>query len=286
MRKLSFMYRRFFVIIGLLFFYGLEIFAQMPKPAVAGNKVESIGLDMVPVPAGAFTMGNTAGKPLENDRPLRQVTLGSFYMGRTEVTQAHYKRVMGVNPSEFKDGTDAAGLPVEQVNWFAAVAFCNKLSQMEGLQPAYTVNGADVSCDFNADGYRLPTEAEWEYAAKGGSQGAIENLTYSGSNTIDEVAWYVVNSGDATHPVAQKKPNVLGLYDMAGNVWEWCWDWAGGSGSSGQNNPTGPATGSYRYMCGGSWGDLAGHLRSANRRAFIPTAKSNDVGFRVVRSKK
>jgi formylglycine-generating enzyme required for sulfatase activity len=188
---------------------------------------------------------------------------------------------MGDNPSHFTGDN----LPVEQVNWFKAVEFCNKLSQNEGLAPAYTVNGEDVSWNRSANGYRLPTEAEWEYAARGGN-GSPGNFTYAGSNNVDEVAWYNGNSGDKTHPVGTKKANGLGLYDMSGNVWEWCWDWYGDYSGSAQTDPVGVSSGSYRVLRGGgSWGSSALEVRSAYRSYLNPSYRNffiYGVGFRLV----
>jgi formylglycine-generating enzyme required for sulfatase activity len=143
-------------------------------------------------------------------------------MGKYEVTQAEYQSVMGNNPSNFKGDN----LPVKRVSWLEAVEYCNRLSLKEGLTPCYRGSVNDISCNWNADGYRLPTGAEWEYAAKEGNQGYL-TYEYAGSNTVDAVGWYDGNSGGRTHPVGGKAPNSLGLYDMRGNVWEWCWDWYG-----------------------------------------------------------
>jgi formylglycine-generating enzyme len=197
---------------------------------------------------------------------------GDFYIGKTEVTQAQWKAVMGNNPSSFKGDN----LPVETVSWFDAVDFCNKLSEMEGLTKCYSGSGNNLSCNFKASGYRLPTEAEWEYAAKGGNQS--KGYTYSGSNNVDEVAWYDKNSYDkgknhpdyGTHQVATKKPNELGIHDMSGNVWEWCWDWY--------------TEGKTRVLRGGSWGFGNDHCEVAYRNDSIPDDRLGNFGFRVART--
>ena len=197
---------------------------------------------------------------------------------KTEVTQELYEFVMGKNPSYFGGEKN---LPVEKVSWYDAVVFCNKLSVIDGLTPVYSVsNKTDVSewdyephkgnsigvrCNKYANGYRLPTVEEWQYAVKGG-----EEFKYSGSDNLDEVGWYDGNSGDKTHPVAQKKPNGYGLYDMSGNVWEWCWD----SSSS-----------DTRYDCGGSWGSSGKSCEVGNRDWDRAGYTLNDgLGFRIVRN--
>ena len=189
---------------------------------------------MVVIPKGEFTMGalEDDGDAYDSEKPRHKVTLTrDFLMGKYQVTQALWDSVMGSNPSYSK----GANRPVEYVSWFDVVEFCNKLSEREGLEPAYTINGDDVTCNWNAKGYRLPTEAEWEYSARSG-----QRFKYSGSNNVDEVAWYDDNSGSETHPVGLKKPNGFGLYDMSGNVYEWCWDRFGGYSSGSQTDPTGP----------------------------------------------
>jgi sulfatase modifying factor 1 len=163
------------------------------------------------------------------------------------------------------------------VSWFDAVHFTNKLSELEGLDPAYTIKGTDVSCNWNAKGYRLPTEAEWEYSARGG-----ESFKYAGSSNVDEVAWYGGNSGRETHPVGQRKPNGFGLYDMSGNVWEWVWDWYGAYSSVSQSDPTGVSTGSNRVLRGGAWSRSLYGMRASNRNRSSPTYRNNSFGFRLV----
>lgn len=211
----------------------------------------------------------------------------NFSILATEVTQELYESVMGENPSEFKGEKN---LPVEKVSWVDAVSFCNELSKKEGLDPVYSINGVtnvyrwgvgnDISekieWDEEANGYRLPTLEEWQYAAKGGQE-----FKYSGSDNLDEVGWYVENSDRKTHPVAQKKPNGYGLYDMSGNVWEWCSDWKVTYLSSPQTNPTGPSTGSYRVLRGGGWDSGDTCCRVAYRSCNSPSGRYKDHGVRL-----
>jgi formylglycine-generating enzyme required for sulfatase activity len=198
--------------------------------------------------------------------------------------------------------------PVYYVSWYDALVFCNKLSMVEDLSPAYRISGSTNPVDWGtvptssnatwnaveivtgSNGYRLPTEAQWEYAAKGGN-GSPGNYTYAGSNTIDDVAWYwnnipsqtSGNSGYGTQPVGTKQPNGLGLYDMSGNVWEWCWDWYGSYSSGAQTDPTGAASGSLRVLRGGSWHISASIARSVGRGSDYPIYGVYSLGFRLVR---
>ncbi|MDR1277210.1 MAG: SUMF1/EgtB/PvdO family nonheme iron enzyme [Treponema sp.] len=238
-----------------------------PRPASA---------NMVFVEGGTFQMGSTNGD--SDEKPVHTVTVKSFYMGKYEVTQEEWTAVMGSNPSNFKGDN----LPVEMVSWNEAVEYCNQLSLKEGLTPAYRGSVDSLVCNFNASGYRLPTEAEWEYAAKGGNKDYI-SYEYSGGKGVDGVAWYNGNSGGKTHPVGTKQPNSLGLYDMSGNVWEWCWDRFGNYRSGSQTDPAGASSETFRVYRGGSWSDGAAHMRSANRDYFIPFYRGNTHGFRLVR---
>ena len=193
---------------------------------------------------------------------------------------------------------------VDLLDWYDALVYCNLLSMKEGLTPCYTIKGSTnpdawgtsptsrdadwdgVTCDFNADGYRLPTEAEWEYAARGGKTGITDGSwdnTYSGSTTPDDVAWYTGNSDSKTHEVGKKQANALGLYDMSGNVFEWCWDWYGGY-PSGTEDPAGPDAGSYRVKRGGRWNVSASGCTVSLRDGRSPYYRGVSEGFRLVRS--
>jgi len=186
----------------------------------------------------------------------------NYSIGKYPVTQDLWERVMGDNPSHFK----GSSRPVEQVSWFDCVDFCNKLSEKEGLEKAYTINGKEVECTFSSEGYRLPTEEEWVFAAK-----ANQDFEYSGSDNIDEVAWYGEDrETGSTHGVGQKKANGFGLYDMSGNVWEWCWAWF--------------EKGRDRGGRGGSWSGDARVARLSGRYWFFPSLRRNYRGFRLSRT--
>ncbi len=244
-----------------------------------GQKKESLAAPegMALVPAGTFMMGDTM---YDWEKPVHEVRISkAYYMGKYEVTQAEWEEVMGSSPSAFK-GDD---LPVENVSWNDVIDYCNKRSAAEGLTPCYSVSDDTVSWDFSANGYRLPTEAEWEWAARGTGKGRLD-YQYSGSDTAGDVAWYDENSGRKTHPVGQKQANSLGIYDMSGNVWEWCWDWYWDYPSSSQTDPRGAASGTGRVLRGGSWRNLAQIVRSAFRGDTAPGYRLDILGFRVVRS--
>ena len=221
--------------------------------------VNGIKYNMVWVEGGTFRMGATSeqGSEISDEKPVHSVTLSGYYIGKTEVTQALWQAVMGSNPSYF-EGDD---LPVEQVSWDDCQEFIRKLNSLTGQN------------------FRLPTEAEWEFACRGGNNS--RGYKYSGSNYIDNVAWYDGNSGDKTHPVATKSPNELGIYDMSGNVWEWCADWYGDYSSGRQTNPKGPYGGSGRVNRGGSWYNFARNCRSSIRIDDYPTYRDDLLGLRL-----
>jgi uncharacterized repeat protein (TIGR02543 family) len=255
--------------------------------------------DMVWIERGSFQMGGDENDPdaLVNEMPKHEVSITNYntglgYMGIYPVTQAQYQTVMGSNPSTIIGDN----LPIVNVNWYDAVEFCNMLSEIEGLIPVYTIDKSQTDSNNNddndtlkwrvtrntsANGYRLPTEAEWEYAARGGNKS--NGYKYSGSDDVEEAAWYNGNSGDTIHAVGMKKPNELGIYDMGGNVSEWCWDWVGAYSSNSQPNPIGANSGSARVHRGGNWGSSAQEVRSAHRGYAGPSYQDSYLGFRVVR---
>ena len=223
--------------------------------------VNGVSFNMILVEGGTFTMGATSEQWSDADsdeKPAHQVTLSSYYIGETEVTQALWEAVMGSNPSKFK-GYDR---PVECVSWKKCQAFISKLNAATGKK------------------FRLPTEAEWEFAARGGNNSL--GYKYCGSNNLDSVAWYHDNSGKKTHPVKTKSPNELGIYDMSGNVWEWCHDRKGKYNSSAQTNPTGPSKGSRRVDRGGGWYNFAWYCRVSSRDDDAPGYRYDGLGLRLV----
>jgi formylglycine-generating enzyme required for sulfatase activity len=235
---------------------------------------------MVFVEGGAFNMGNNKGS--SGEKLVHDVTVSSFYMGKFEVTQEEWKPVMGNNPS-YRKGNPC---PVNLINWYDAVEYCNKRSRKEGFKPCYSGSGDQIACNFDADGYRLPTEAEWEYAARGGIQS--RHFKFSGSNDAGEVAWYLKNLIVYFQPVGEKKPNELGIYDMSGNMWEMCWDWYDIDyyKNSPAKNPKGPLSGIRRIIRGGSWLDPEDKLGCTLRSAIVPYRKAAHLGIRVVRTAK
>ena len=245
-----------------------------PPPRVAYRP------EMIPIRPASFLMGSDTGGA-SDEKPQHEVVLTvPFLMSETEVTQAQYKAVMGTNPS-FHNTGDSVTLPVEQVSWVDAARYSNKLSMLEGLGACYQITGNEVEWPKRqgCTGYRLPTEAEWEYAARAG-----QKTEYAGSNQVDEVAWVGSNAGGQTHSVAKKRQNMWGLHDLSGNVWEWVWDWYGPYDSAGKENPIGPQGGSRRVVRGGSWIGDDGNARVTRRLWYPPTDRDVLVGFRIARS--
>jgi formylglycine-generating enzyme required for sulfatase activity len=232
---------------------------------------------MVEVASGTFNNGSS------------NVTLSKFYISTTEITQEMYEDLIGFNPSAFKESNLR---PVEKVSFYDALEYCNALSVHQGLSKVYTITNrtpstgypimsATVTADFTKDGYRLPTEAEWEFAARGGTKS--NGYVYAGSNTLDSVGWYLNNANSTTHDVATKLPNELGLYDMSGNVWEWCWDWYSSTYPSiAQLDPLGPTSGNERTLRGGCWSHVISDSTVTRRGFWIPSGVYDDLGFRVV----
>ncbi len=234
------------------------------KPSAAQTReaiLNRLVANMVRVEGGTFTMGATPEQGSDasfDEKPTHQVTLSTFYIGKYEVTQAEWQAVMGANPSHFKGDN----LPVENVSWLDCQEFIRKLNELTGKQ------------------FRLPTEAEWEYAARGGNKS--NRTKYAGGSNIDNVGWYKENSNKTTHPVGRKRANELGLYDMTGNVQEWCQDWYGYYSSASQTNPQGPATGWHRVLRGGWWGVRARYCRLSCNSANDPDYGSFSGGLRLV----
>ena len=235
---------------------------------------------MVPVEGGTFKMGSSKGT--YGEKVVHRVKLNSFYIGKFEVLQEEWKAVMGKNPAYRK----GKGCPIHFIDWYEAVAYCNRRSQKEGLTPCYSGSGAHITCNFQANGYRLPTEAEWEYACRGGLQS--RHYQYSGSDDPDQVAWYLGNIVIFFQPAGQKRPNELGIFDMSGNVWEWCWDWYDFDyyRDSPGINPRGPRSGSRRVVRGGCFAYPEDSLQCASRFMLEPNRMGINIGFRVVRNAK
>ena len=245
------------VVLGIVAY--LNYRQNSPKTIV----VNGVEFKMIKVEGGTFRMGATSeqGRYVAYDeKPVHYVTLSDYHIGETEVTQELWQAVMGSNPSYFKGDNQR---PVENVSWDDCQEFIKKLNRLTGKK------------------FRLPTEAEWEYAARGGKYSKDYVYKYSVSNNADEVAWYHDNSGYETNPVKTKKANKLGLYDMIGNVCEWCNDWYGYYQSNSQTNPTGPSEGEYRVLRGGSWDYRDRFVRVSGRGGFTPGDRDNGIGLRL-----
>ncbi len=264
-------------------------FSRSPPPKKVTN---SLGMTLVRIEPGSFLMGSSKDQidhrmrqfpdskweSFDSEQPQHTVKITRpFYLGAHQVTQGHYQVVMGNNPSDFKGSDD---LPVESVSWFDAITFCNRLSEREKRTPSYRINGTEVTA-LGGDGYRLPTEAEWEYACRAGSA----TLYPFGANAgaLGKFAWYDKNSENKTHAVGQKSPNAWGLHDMLGNVGEWCADWyeAQYYVSSPPADPPGPSWASRRVIRGGGWHNRPVYCRSAYRYRQLPARRCNELGFRL-----
>ena len=260
-----------FSYLGLILLVAVALVScMMETVTVVGPNLEveesnEVNIEMIEVDGGTFQMGSNDGE--SDEKPIHSVTLISYFIGKYPVTQAQWKAVMGAsttlsNPSNNKNCDNC---PVENVSWDDVSGFIVGLNRQTGKK------------------YRLPTEAEWEYAARGGNRS--QGYTYSGSNTIDNVAWCKDNSSSKTHPVGEKQANELGIYDMSGNVWEWCSDWYDAYSSGSQTNPTGPNSGSNRVLRGGSWINNATNCRVVYRNFAAPSHRSFLIGFRLALSK-
>ena len=239
-------------------------------------RVNGVSFTLKPV---AAVQGAVLGDNSQSDNEEHMVNLSAYYIGETEVTQELWQAVMGNNPSYFKS---SGKNPVEKVSWYDCIKFCNELTAevMGEEHCVYKVRGGSVTADFSQKGFRLPTEAEWEYAAMGGKK-----YEWAGTDSEDRLkkyAWYWENSNKKTHEVGQKEANGYGLYDMSGNVWEWCWDRYGSTPGSGQSDPTGQSSGSRRVLRGGGWDLNAGYAACACRNNGSPDNCSNFLGLRLV----
>ena len=254
---------------------------QLPQTSYTAQQANSfietangLNMKMIYVEGGTFTMGASSGDgdAYDFELPAHQVTLDSYYIAEFEVTQSQWEKVMGTTVYQQRDKYDSLcymrgvgdNYPMYYVSYEEARDFCQELSLLTGKT------------------YLLPTEAQWEFAARGGNKGKNSDNKYSGSYSIDAVAWYESNSNSSTHPVGQKRANQLGIYDMSGNVWEWCSDWYGDYSSNSQTNPTGPSSGQSRVLRGGGWDYNAGFCRVSNRIGHIPSTRYSYFGFRVV----
>ncbi|MCL1991820.1 MAG: formylglycine-generating enzyme family protein [Spirochaetes bacterium] len=282
-----------------------------PKAASSSGRqagetaVSQSGIKTAWIPAGTFAMGNLRNEMGRNDNegPQRQVTISrGFWMGVYPVTQEEWERVMGGNPSSFSKnpaaGETQGKRPVENVNWYDAIEFANWLSMMEGLKPAYRIKGITnpdgwgrepkweaLDIVDGADGWRLPTEAQWEYAARAGTTTAFSNGATDWQNkaSIDSIGWFEFNSAKMTHEAGCKQPNPWGLYDMHGNVWEWVWDWYSDYPVRAQTDPDGAHSGALRVSRGGSWYISAVFARSAVRFGDVPSMQDGNLGLRLAR---
>jgi len=279
--------------------------APASAPAVTA-KIPEIP-EMVLIKGGTFTMGSLPDETnsFHDERPQHEVTLANFYMSKYQITQKEWQEIMESNPSNFIGDE----LPVEKVSWYDALVFCNKLSMKRKLNPAYRISGSTDPSNWGvtpvypatsaawdaveivkgANGYRLPTEAQWEYACRAGMTTPFntgDNVTADQANYDGRYPYKKFPPGkyrQATTPVGTFDPNAWGLYDMHGNVWEWCWDWHGNYTGDAKTDPQGAIIGAYRVARGGSWSNNARFLRSASRGSSVPAFRDAIIGLRIVR---
>jgi formylglycine-generating enzyme required for sulfatase activity len=300
--------------IGIIYTYRIRSYTAHSASSYSNTFQATVLYDgLIPVPGGAFSMGDVWGDGYENEIPVHEVVVNSFYMSSTEVTTKQFieflndlgvgangfwyhflinmesqERAIGHNGSFYFIGspyTSSELDPVTHVTWWGAMEYCNWLSLSAMLTPCYTVESGDrVICDWNANGYRLPTEAEWEYAARSGGR---DDQKWSGTGVESEIAnytWFRENSNNKTHPVGELEPNELGLYDMSGNVQEFCWDLWGSYTAENQNNPHGPEIGPGRVIKGGDYSTTPTLLRCSQRNGLNPIASGLGRGFRIARN--
>jgi len=312
-KTFAFLGAAFVLLIALLFTGCPQAAAPKPEePPVSTDKTYTVkGISFTMKKIAAVT-GKSVGHPDivgylgTNDNKPHSISLSAYRIGETEVTQELWQAVMGNNPSWFQgssnppeSGEEQGKRPVENINWYHAIAFCNKLSKACGLEFCYTVSGVNFDtlhfnnipkwddgtwnnavCDLNKNGFRLPTEAEWEWAAMGG-----KDYKWAGTDSESELgnyAWYYANSNEKTHQVKLKSPNGYGLYDMSGNVVEWCWDWYKNSTPAGGQDPTGAASGNMRVMRGGNYHASKRYALRAYRAPVKPYENYDIGGLRVV----
>ncbi len=276
--------------LGVVFFIILKyvVFAKRPKFEVTknapeieapqeGKTVANEPIGMILVKGDTLVMGSTGPEAQNDEFPLLTLSVKAFYISPREITQNEWQMINPENPSRNQD----KDLPVENVSFYDIIEYCNAKSLKDGFQPCYDFFGEDVSCNFEADGYRLPTEAEWEFAAK--ARQRYDFHSYSGSDDPDEVGWHNGNSDAQLHRGGTKKANKLGLYDLSGNLYEWVWNWY--APYSYRHDPaTGPDKGTDKVIRGGSWYHSSSEMRVTNRFHAKPFVKTNYIGFRLVRS--
>lgn len=272
-----------FVVVKYFVFEARPKFSSTPEETenveqIAQPGEENQPLSLIPVPADTLVMGSLMPEAESDEFPLLTVSIAPFYISPREISQKEWLMVFPDNPSQFKD----LDLPVDNVSFYDVIEFCNAKSIKDGFHPCYDYYDTEVICNFAADGYRLPTEAEWEFAAKAGERKDFQ--VFSGSDNADEVGWHNGNSNAASHVSGKLKPNKLGLYDLSGNMFEWVWNWYAPYSFRYDDPRIGPNNGTDKVIRGGSWYHPASEMRVSNRSFSKPYTKSGYIGFRVVRS--